>query len=495
MNKIRCDVVIVGAGIAGLSAACAAAEENLEIIVVEKGPMYNYRGLHNAALDTKLQRSLGINIDKDEVMYTIMEMGGYRADHKIVKLWIENCDRVFDWLLNLAEKKGKQVILDPTTKPWYFRNYPTAHVFCDDDKKIRGQEVLANLLYNYSKELGTRYLFKAEAQSLVCVKERVTGVIVKNREGREVLIEANKAVILCTGDYGGNKDMVEEYCLPGVHQLPNMYTLMTKFVYSNHGVEDEFIILNTGDGHRMALEIGAAMDEKPHCAMLFDLTLWNAPKLFNLGRQPWLWVNAKGDRFTNEDLPWGYLCAQLLKQPGAMAWSIWDSKWKEEIPKMRSQCCKNMGPPTFLWSDSLLEEAISNGAVLVADSIHELAQKMGIPSHKLERTVRRYNELAEKGHDDDYAKHRDRLYPLKFPPFFATQIHATLLVTLGGLKIDDQLRVLDKEDKPIHGLLAAGNVSGSFFGFHYPTTIPGLSHSRAWTFGYLAGKNTVKLFA
>jgi fumarate reductase flavoprotein subunit len=156
---------------------------------------------------------------------------------------------------------------------------------------------------------------------------------------------------------------------------------------------------------------------------------------------------------------------------------------------MRSQCCKNMGPPTYLWDPKQLKEAIEKGNVLTATTIEELAQKIEVPVENFKATVARYNELARNGEDLDFGKHPDRLTTVEIPPFYANKVGSHYLVILGGLKINTKLQVLDTERNPIPGLYAAGNVSGSFWGDEYPLTTPGASHSRAWTFGRLAGLN------
>ncbi len=156
---------------------------------------------------------------------------------------------------------------------------------------------------------------------------------------------------------------------------------------------------------------------------------------------------------------------------------------------MKSQCCKNMGPPTYLWDPQWLDSALKNGNVLTAQSLEELAQKMEVPVETFKSTVARYNELARNRKDLDFGKHPDRLTTLEKPLFYACKMTAVYLVILGGLKINTKLQVLDTEGNAIPGLYAAGNVSGSFFGSMYPTTVPGLTHSRAWTFGRLAGLN------
>jgi fumarate reductase flavoprotein subunit len=484
---IATDVVVVGAGIAGLTAALSVAEAGARVIQLEKGPGYNYRGLHNAAISSDIQKRAGINIDKDQLICTIMEFGAYRGDQRVVKLWADNCDRVMEWMMDMAEEAGIEVTLDPTTKPWYFPNYPVAHVF--DTKTYRFQAALAEILVNNGQLKGVDLRFEIEAVQLIRkAKGRVTGLIARNKYGAYIQFNASKAIILCTGDYGGDRQMVEKYCWEGVSKLRSLYPDMTVRAYAaqkctNIPGKD----MNTGDGHKMAIWVGAAIDDPPHCAMLFDYTTWSKESLFDLARQPWLYVNLNGERFMNEDLPWGYECSQLMQQPDITAWSIWDTKWEQEVVKMRSQCCKNMGPPTYLWNTRWLGEEVEKGNVLIADTIEELARKMDISVGRFKATVARYNELARQGKDLDFGKHPDRLTILEKPPYYASQMTAVYLVILGGLKINTQLQVLDKEGNPIPGLYAAGNVSGSFFGSQYPTTVPGLSHSRAWTFGRLAG--------
>ncbi len=468
-ETITTDVVVVGAGIAGLTAALSAAEAGARTVLIEKGPTYNVRGLHNAAIASRLQQRAGIKIDREQVISTIMEWGAYRSDQKLVKLWADNCDKVMDWLVDMAEAANIEVVLDPTTKPWYFPNYPTIHVF-----RPKYQETLAEMLQSNARALGAELRFETPAVRLVRKgKGRVTGVIARNAQGDYLRFNARKGVVLCTGDYGNDRQMVQRYCWPAMSDLKCAYTTD----------------LNTGDGHKIGLWVGAAIDDTPHCPMLFDWAVWSESGLSNLARQPWLYVNTNGERFMNEDLPWGYECTQIMQQPGKVAWSVWDAKYEREIPKMKSQCCKNMGPPTFLWNPKQLDEALENGNVLMVETIEELAQRMGVPVRTFKATVARYNKLARNGEDLDFGKHPDRLTTIEKPPFYACQMEARYMVILSGLKINTKLQVIDTERNAIPGLYAAGNVSGSFFGNQYPTTIPGLTHSRAWTFGRLAGLN------
>ncbi len=467
-ETVNTEVVVVGAGISGLTAALSAAEAGAKTILLEKGPTYHFRGMHNAAIASRLQKKAGTKIDRDQVISTIMEWAAYRTDQKVVKVWADNCDKVMDWLLDMAEAAKIEVLLDPTTKPWYFPNYPLIHVFSP-----KWQETLAEMLLSNGQMRGIDYRFETPAVRLLREgKNRVTGVIAQHK-GDYIQFNVAKAVVLCTGDYGNDREMVRKYCWASASRVITLYEPA----------------VNTGDGHKMGMWIGAAIDDPPHCPMFFDWAVWSKRGLFNLARQPWLYVNLKGERFMNEDLPWGYEANQLLRQPGDVAWSIWDAKWEQEVPKMKSQCCKNMGPPTYLWDPQWLAGALEKGNVLTAQGIEELAQKMGVPVETFKSTVARYNEMARNGQDLDFGKHPDRLTTIEKPLFYACKMTAVYLVILGGLKINTKLQVLDTEGNAIPGLYAAGNVSGSFFGSMYPTTVPGLTHSRAWTFGRLAALN------
>jgi fumarate reductase flavoprotein subunit len=468
-ETVTADVVVVGAGVSGLTAAASASEAGAGVIVLEKGETYHFRGLHNAAFASKLQKKAGIKIDREKVIYTIMEFASYRNDQRLIKTWADNCDGVMDWLIDMAGMSGVKVVLDPTTKPWYFPNYPVIHIFLP-----KMQESLVQMLQDYAQAHGTEFRWETPAVRLLRKGQgRVSGVIGQNKQGDHIQFNARKAVILSTGDYGNNLEMVQKYCPPAVHNIRVVY-------------EPD---VNTGDGHRMGLWVGAAIDAIPHLAMIWDFAIFSHTGLFNLGRQPWLYVNLNGERFMNEDLPYGYECNQILQQPDNLVWAVWDAKWDREWQKMQSQCCKNMGPPTFLWDNRLLEEALDNGSVLKADNIDELARQMKVPDATFKATVARYNELAQNGKDEDFGKHPDRLTTLEKPPYYACPMQSRRMVILSGLKINTKMQVMDTERKVIPGLYASGNVSGGFFGDSYPTTVPGLTHSRAWTFGRLAGLN------
>ena len=157
---------------------------------------------------------------------------------------------------------------------------------------------------------------------------------------------------------------------------------------------------------------------------------------------------------------------------------------------MHQTACKSL--KSVYYDPKRLQKLIDDGVVKSADSLRELARQMNLPYEKVKAEVERYNEMARKGFDDDFYKRKECLTTIEKPPFYAAHITMALLVTLGGLKINENMQVLDKEKHVIPGLYAAGNNSGNFYANDYCMTIMGNSHGRAYTFGYLAGKQVMK---
>lgn len=490
-ETVTTDVVVCGAGISGMCAAVAAAQEGAKVVLLEKGATSSFRGIDYGGIGTKMQQASGAKVDKMKAVQEIMRWGGYKADQRVVSLWADHSGEAIDWLVEMAEAAGQTADPVPlehqevrgSTVPYFttqtFVLTPNEEALAAAPKGTSPR--LAALRYTLettAKNLGVDIRFKTPAEQLIREGNgRVTGVIAKSEDGSYIRFNAGKAVILCTGDYGNDPEMLKTY----IPSSENIYGI----TFSDKN--------NTGDGHKMGLWVGAAIDEPPHAPMYFDQGLEGLPPTYKpvpLTRQPWLGVNIRGERFANEDLPYGYVSRSMLQQPGHMKWVIWDAKWPEEAPKFGMTACKAMTPP--LHNPEEIDELIEKGIIKTADTIEELAQKMDVPVDTFKATVERYNELAKLGEDKDFGKRAACLTTIEKPPFYAAKLAVTLLVTLGGLKVNDKLQVLDTSNNVIPGLYAAGNTSGCFFSNDYPNIMPGLSHGRCITLGYLAGKNAAK---
>lgn len=212
----------------------------------------------------------------------------------------------------------------------------------------------------------------------------------------------------------------------------------------------------------------------------------------SLARQPFLNVNLLGERYANEDAPFGYTANQDIQQAESQKWTVWDGKWNTDKDKLHGTVCENMHIP-LLWNDESYDDWKKKGVIVEANTIEGLAAKMYVPRDTFVATVKRYNQLVQKGVDEDFGKDPLKLTSIVQAPFGAGKTGTGLLVTLDGLRINTDLQVLDTEGKPIPGLYAAGNASGDFFSNDYPITSTGVSHGRAYTFGWLAGEKVAGL--
>jgi fumarate reductase flavoprotein subunit len=466
------DVLIVGAGIAGMCAAVSAAQAGAKTMLLEKGPTYMAHGAYNGAVGSKLQKKLGVEIDKEELIAQLMRWAGEKADRRLVRLWADKSGEAMDWLLDMAEAAGQTAVRVDTdilsSKDEFYREYPTAHIFPGM------QAGLMKLLQNNAKTHGVDIRYETPAARLVREeKGRVSGVIAEASKDKYTLFKANKGVVLCTGGYSHNPEMVAKYC-PWALGIDNWYRPP----------------LETGDGHKMGLWIGAAMDRIPHCTMIhpgFNPAGFPLNVMVPLMAVPFLNVNIFGERFMNEDVPMPYLSNAQFNQPKQVYWQVWDEKWPEDASRMGRTLGRLREKPEQ--AAGAIEKAVAIGAVLKMSSLEQLAQKMGVPYKAFKATVDRYNELARMGKDLDFGKIPGRLSTIEKPPFYAVKRQPQILVTLSGLKVNTRLEVLDPDWKVIPGLYAAGNVSGGFFAECYPFMAAGLSHGRALTFGRLAGLN------
>lgn len=225
------------------------------------------------------------------------------------------------------------------------------------------------------------------------------------------------------------------------------------------------------------------MDKAPFSMMLhFDPSCLSsvAPPFAAI---PWLHVNTKGERFTNENIDYQSMGTAVQLQPEHMAFQIIDSHYVDHVFDYTN------GGRTTKMTPEDWQKQVDAGSILEANTIEELAEVAGLPKDVFVETVSRYNELVDKGVDEDFGMASEYFVfnGIKDAPFYAIPRQPAKLATCGGLTCNDELQVLTAEGEPIEGLYAAGNVQGSFFGYDYPVNNFGdFSISRAITGGFLA---------
>ncbi|WP_425800701.1 FAD-dependent oxidoreductase [Desulfitobacterium sp. Sab5] len=486
-ETIDADVVIVGAGLSGLSAAVRAKENGAKVVVVEKGATWTGRGGHFGVFESREMKKLGLVNDKEKLVREWIAQTGNRVKEELVWLFMNQSGAAMDWFLTKAEASklfSKIGVLASYYKGSTYTEYPGTHMFLGGPNQKKGGMPgtdVSLVLYNEADKLGVKFYFESPAEQLVKEGDRVVGVVAKGKDGYK-RFNASKGVIIATGDIGGNKEMTEAYAPVALKANGSQYVPV--------GV-------NTGDGHKMAMWAGGTIEDTPFPTMIH-------PQAFAWLSYFFLFINQKGNRFMNEDTWVQSKSLNAIRQPGDGPWafSIFDSKWPEEVkaslPYGGGMFWDSMGRlvPSEWTPDAdqkTIQGYIDQGKVgFKADTLDELAQKIGVPADQFKATVARYNELAKAKKDTDFGKRSELLTTIEKGPFYALKFGGALLTVVGGLNVDTKLRVLDAKKNPIQGLYAVGNASGGLYGVDYPTVIPGNSHGRALTWGYIAGKTVTE---
>ena len=478
-ETVTTDVVVVGAGTSGKAAALSAAQAGARVIQIDKHTTFRWGGGHIAAIDSRLQRKLGIEVEKDDVCLQLMKWAGNKPDQRLYRLWANNSGPVMDWLMDMSDAAGIETRMYQWPRPAgfdlkteYYPEYPVCHWQSYNNSRELNHSLLLNCVQEHALKLGVDIRYQTRGIQLIRKgRGRVTAVIARDKGGKYIQFNADKAVVLCTGDYGNNPDMMKKYCsiAADVARTNNIY------MNANENLRAAPEPLNTGDGHQMAMWIGAVMEPAPHAPVAHATV---AP----LGNGAFLRVNINGVRYENEDVPGQSIANSIVRQPGEKVWQVFDSKWEEELPRM------GVGLGKFYVVNEIIRARVKEGAV-EADSLEKLARKIDVPIKTFEATINNYNKLARMAKDLDFGKCPDRLTTIEKPPFFAALIKQEFLVVLGGLNTNIKFQPLDSDGNVIPGLYLAGNTVGNRFAVDYPTMCPGLTHGMAYTTGRMAGLN------
>ena len=266
---------------------------------------------------------------------------------------------------------------------------------------------------------------------------------------------------------------------------------------------------NVGDGIKAGIWAGGLKDAVP-TAMIFDRAI-GAPGIsggypyqgagffMNFGSQPFLRTTTKGERFCNEAAPYDFtLHSAWVASPEHICYTFWDANYYANAEAFNTVGCSRIVPSTSIpetgegGGKAAMDATLEMYGELIqkADTWEELAEKLGIPSDSLVKTIKRYNEMCEKGVDEDFGKDASDMIALQTPPFYGTALGGSLLTTMDGLRINTDLSVLNAQSyEPIKGLYAIGDTSGGFFCNNYPELYVGLASGRSLTWAYLVAKS------
>lgn len=481
-SEETCDIVILGAGAAGCTAAEAASGEGASVICCEKFSTFTAHGIDIGSVGTVVQKENGVEIDKALTARLIHEWGQQQANYYLIRTYTEKSGEVLDYYIEMARRTGLSVTLNDemtARADWNrledkYKQFQSAHIFditnkCRFEKRKWNAGYFVEMVYERALAQGAEFRFNTCGKRLIMENGAVAGVIVSDNEGYRK-INARKGVIIATGGISDNKEMMRCWC-PAALRSDR---------FDNHPVGS-----NMGDGILMGVWAGAAITRCNPAPIIHPVNLSVLSPGMNTS---WLTVNRDGRRFSSE-MAWEPIITNArLNAPGNVAYAIWDGDYREHLVRQEPHKAKKLLGNL----DEDFAKSVESGEYIEADTLRELAGKIGVPPDALQNTVDRYNRWSELGRDDDFGVPERFLSTVVKGPFYACRISAWLLNLPHGLHVDHNSQVLTEDDDPIGGLFAIGNVQGDFFANSYPVTLPGTSHGKSIAFGRLVGRALAK---
>lgn len=475
--NLKTDIVIMGSGAAGISAADAALKQGKSVVIFEKRPFQG--GVANCAIQyivVKNERAY-----QEKAFQLLFEYGNYNGNPAVIRQYVYNSWRTKEYIERLGVKMEliDEVPLEELGSAERADGFPPAlNVHGDDWHAIgRGRGHGGALIgLNAMRDITARggvYLLdtpltdiKVDENGAVC-----EAVGVNNQTGEEVHVSC-KAVIICAGGMMDDPELIKEH---------------TGFTYTGKNAENGGNVTfncfpnsrQTGDGHKLAWKLGGAvgsvsieghdMIPGPGIETSVSWITYNQFKIMT--EQPYFWVNKKGERFFDESLSNNHIstCRCIRNQPERTCFLIFDDDTRRHLEEEGVDYFYFVFPADKLtdirgqFQD--LMENWKNKHVCMADTLEEICDRFGINQAGLSSTLERYNGYCENGVDEEFAKDAKYLRPVKQGPFYAMQLYCGGYNTMGGIRINGKMQVITEKQEPIPGLFAAGdNVLNELYG-------------------------------
>ena len=484
----KTDLLIIGAGNGGMMAASVAADNGVDFRVLEQNSVVGDTRHWYGAINSSAAKAAGAEVDISLLRSEASRYTSGKMDQRVLNVWINESAAMHDYLAPILEAAGLvcDFANDKEQEVEHHTRYycPPQQHFWNDYNPQR------NVLLKERIEAKGYYIdFN---HSLVCLTKegnKVTGAIAQNvLTGAYVRVEAAWGVLIATGGYEGNPEMIE--ALAPI--VPKCVTACS------------FNPSNKGMGIKAAMWAGAERDLEA-APMIFDRGLVapgvnagyvvneNGEKVFpspvrqfNPGTQPFLKVDRDGVRFMDESQPYNDAVHAAARRKGGVYCQVFDRNVVSDVQRFFTLGCSAM---TRMQGDALIEKTIEPqveaGLVKKADTLEELADLLGFTGKAKENflaTCARYNELYDMQEDVDFGKPAYRLSELRKPPYYGLWLGGSLLCTGDALWINEDMQVLTPEREVIENLYATGNAAGTTFVDNYPELFPGMCLGRNLTF-------------
>ncbi|MCO8291454.1 flavocytochrome c [Tetragenococcus halophilus] len=438
------DVVIVGAGGAGMAAAIQAKEEGANPVILEKLPVAGGNTTKSSggmnASETKFQEESDIEDSNDTFYDDTLEGGQETNDKKLLRYFVDHSADAIDWLDNMG------ITLNNIS---YSGGASVQRIHRPEDGAAVGGYLVDGLLRNVN-ENEIPIFVNTDVTNINEENGQVDGVEI-DMDGDSQTIDAG-AVAVTTGGYGANEEMIEE-------NRPDLEGYVST---NSEG--------STGDGIKMIEELGGQTVDMDQIQVHPTVIQKDGTLISETVRgEGAILVNQEGERFFNEMETRDKVSEAITDLPEEEAYLIFDDALADRAKQV----------------DFYKEQ----GVVESGDSIEELAQEINISEDQLKETLDNWNEAVDKEDDQDFERETAMDYDLTDSPFYAIKIAPGIHHTMGGVKINTDTEVLDEDDQAISGLYAAGELTG---GLHGNNRIGGNAVADIIIFGRQAGTQATK---
>lgn len=477
MREFEADVIVIGGGASGLAAAISAAEQGAQVTILEKANTTG--GCANMAMgllgvETKPQKDMLIGITRERAFEKFMDYTHWRSDAKLVKKFIDLSSDTIDWLMDM----GVEIAVPSKYFPG---SEATWHIIKPQTGKIglRAVATMIKFMTERALELGVEIRLETPVKELIKDEGEIIGAVATDSEG-EMEIFAG-AVIIATGGFGDSPEFIKKH---------------TEFEWGKD-IHSYRIPGLTGDGIQMAWDAGADKDFMGMELVFFAPNTGGYAPIELPFRQPNLFVNLDGNRFYDESVVENpvFSVNAIARQKNRVAYSIIDQamldRYNEEGLDLINVVTSTMDMSYFMKE---MEEAIANNSdvFFTADSIEELAEKTGIDAVGLQATMDSYNQMCDKGLDKEFNKQAKYMKPFTGGKYYALMFMPSAYGSLGGIKINDMLEVVDTDSKTIPNLYACGTDANAVCNPDYVFILPGNTLGFAVNSGRMAGRNAAE---
>ncbi len=467
------EIVVLGTGGAGLAAAIDAHDLGANVLMLEKASESHSGGNTRVSM----QGAWCPPNLSEAITYQKALNGRYPVPEEVVQAYHEYTTKNAEWL----KKIGGKIVQRLSSSKGEYPEFPGAEsTFVCSLEEGYGYQRLWMLLKDAVVKRQIKIMYETPGIDLVqdSKTKEIHGVVAE-REGKKIYVKAQKAVILCTGGFENNQEMIRDYLL-----LPCGYPFGTPY--------------NTGDGIRMAQAVGADLWHMgnvagPSLSFRAPGVEWAFGAGFSSSSGGYIFVASDATRFVNENTPskhgkvnyHGTYVHLPLPLPVHV---VFDETARKSGPLYRQDefWCWYAVIEKYKWSaDSSVE--LEKGWILKADTIRELAGKMGKNPDTLEKTLVTWNRSCAAGNDSEFGRPAKRMAPIQTPPYYAMELVPAFTNTQGGPRRNQHAQVLDTNRQPIPRLYSAGEL-GSIFSYHYQ----GAGNiGECFAFGRIAAKHAV----